>query len=424
MLPLRLLAGGGALAAMLAGLRPDPAHAQQQQCTVVFDSVGTFTQATFSGGGQRQRFWDGVFAHCANQPNTKMRADSVEWYSQRGRVDLFGAVRFEDSTVTLDADRAAYFLATERLEAYGDVRLVNRSSGSVLTGPNLIYDRPVPGLRSESRMEATGRPTIEYRTAPDTVEPYVIVGNRVLMRGNDAAWVAGAVTIDRSDFHAVGDSAELQLNRGHGTLVGHAHVEGADSAGYSISGREIGFRFEDSQLHWVQARALAEAESAAWRIVADTLEFSLVEDQIQSGLAWGDSIRPSAVSEDHTITADSLAIDTPNQLLREVRAFGMARATSVRDSVDTGSDWVAGDTVIAAFDTLGTGERSMTSLEARGQAQAFYRIFDPVLAGDPDINYSRGITIVARFGAFGVEQVDVFGQADGIHLVPAGRERP
>lgn len=412
----------GSAAAMVAASRA--ASAQQEQCTVVFDSVGQFSQATFSGGAQRQRFWDGVYAHCDNQPTTRMRADSVEWYSQRGRVDLFGAVRFEDSTMTLDTDRAAYFLATERLEAYGNVRLVNRETGSVLTGPNLVYDRAVPGLRPESRMEASGRPSVEYRSAPDTVEPYVIVGNRLRMSGNDAAWVSGAVTIDRSDFHAVGDSAELQLERGDGTLVGHARVEGADSASYSVSGREIGFRFSDSRLTWVQARALAEAESAEWRLVADTLEFTLADDQIQSGLAWGDSIRPAAVSELHTITADSLAIDTPNQRLREVRAFGTARATSVRDSVDTGADWVAGDTVVAAFDTLATGERTMTSLHASGQAQAFYRIYDPVLGGDPDINYSRGMTILARFGEVGVQRVDVFGAADGVHLEPAGRRRP
>ena len=133
----------------------------------------------------------------------------------------------------------------------------------------LNYEREVPGLRDTTELFARGRPTVEYRDAgqPDQ-EPYIIIGNQVRLRGNDQAWAGGSVTIDRSDFHAKGDSAELDLGADRGDLLGHARVEGGDSAAFVVGGNEVGFTLEDGALNWVQARASAEAESADWRLVA------------------------------------------------------------------------------------------------------------------------------------------------------------
>lgn len=395
--------------------------AQENRCVVAFDSVGTYAQTNRPDGSRLERMGGGVYAHCIGTA-TRMRADSVEWFSMRDRVDLFGAVHFEDSAVTLDADRATYFLSTERLEAYQNVRLENLETGSVLTGPMLNYERAVPGLRDTTELFARGRPTVEYRDAgqPDQ-EPYSIIGNQVRLRGNDQAWAGGSVTIDRSDFHAKGDSAELDLGADRGDLLGHARVEGGDSAAYVVGGDEVGFTLENGALNWVQARASAEAESADWRVVADTIEFFLEDERIRGGIAWGDQRRPMASSSFQTIVADSLAIDTPDQVLEQVRGFGMARATSVRDSVDTDSDWVAGDTVVVQFDSLDTGSRFLSALNAFGTAQAYYRVIDLETGGDPDLSYSRGQRILASFGPLGIERVDVVGEADGIHLVPAGR---
>ena len=110
--------------------------AQENRCVVAFDSVGTYAQTNRPDGSRLERMGGGVYAHCVGTA-TRMRADSVEWFSVRDRVDLFGAVHFEDSAVTLDADRATYFLSTERLDAYQNVRLENLETGSVLTGPML-----------------------------------------------------------------------------------------------------------------------------------------------------------------------------------------------------------------------------------------------------------------------------------------------
>jgi hypothetical protein len=169
----------------------------------------------------------------------------------------------------------------------------------------------------------------------------------------------------------------------------------------------------------VQAQGLAEAESEEWRIVGDTMEFTVENDQIQAGMVWGDSIRPRAMSTAYTIVADSLAVDTPDQILTEMRAYGGAHATSRGDSIDEEPDWMAGDTVVARFDTTAAGVRTLVELAARGNAQAFYKIFDEEdPEGPPAFNYSRGTHIIARFTDEAVNRVDVVGPADGVYLEP------
>src|SRR5207249_1164912 len=105
-----------------------------------------------------------------------------------GRFDMIGQrhlVHIRDSALTLDATTAAYFLRQERLEAHKNVVAVNRSTGSVLRGPNLTYYRIVKGIRDTMEMYASARPTIDYRSSapPDSAEPYVIVADRLAPHG-------------------------------------------------------------------------------------------------------------------------------------------------------------------------------------------------------------------------------------------------
>jgi lipopolysaccharide export system protein LptA len=356
-----------------------------------------------------------------------MYADSVAWFGDLNRMDFVGNVRFRDSTVSLDAQRANYFPGDERIESFGAVRLVNRVTGSTLTGPRLTYWRAGEGLRSESELFSSGRPNVEYHSPSDTAaEPYLIVGQRVRLRGQSLAWAAGNVTIQRSTIDARGDSATLDVDRGEGSLVGHAEASGGpDSSAYRIEGRRIDFRLTDGSITWVQARGLAEAESADWRVLGDTIEFVLANDLIQAGGAWGDSTVPRALSSTQTFEADSLVIDAPDQLLSEVRGYGRAKATSV-DSLGARSDWMTGDTVVAQFDSGAVVGRHLARLEARSNARAFYYIHDQMdLSRPPAINYSRGRRITALFKEDGaLDRVDVIEAADGVFLEPVGRRQP
>src|SRR5882672_3728785 len=164
-------------AALLLSLIAGPLLAQQAKtCTVVLDIAGsTGSSKEIRPGVYHQFGGGGVVGHCKDQP-TRMKSDSVAWYSDIDRLDLVGHVHFDDSTVSLTAAKANYFLRDERLEAYGDVVLTNLRTGSRLTGPNLIYRRRISQLRDTTELYAMQRPTVEYRSESDSAgaEPWII----------------------------------------------------------------------------------------------------------------------------------------------------------------------------------------------------------------------------------------------------------
>ena len=66
--------------------------------------------------------------------------------------------------------------------------------------------------------------------------------------------------------------------------------------------------------------------------------------------------------------ADSLALDSPGQLLKEVRGFGKAWLGGTTDSVSKDRDWMRGDTVVALFtpsDSAGKTRAVLSRIEAR-----------------------------------------------------------
>ena len=379
---------------------------------------GVFHQF-ISGRGERVRI------RCEGQ-STTVDADSLAWYQDLNRLDFVGRVEFRDSTTRLDSNSASYFPLAERLEAYGDVRLEDRTTRSVLTGPNLTYYRAAPGLRDETELFATQRPTVEYRPLGAPVDdPYLIRGERVRLRGGALAWAAGGVTIDRENFRARSDSAELDFALGRGLLIRRAEAIGTDSLRYEIRGDRLAFRIEGGELNWVQAQQAAQALSTEWVALGDTIEFAISGNRIQAGIVWGDSSRATARSAGQVIVADSLAIDTPDQVLTEIRGFGTARATTRQEGrPDEAADWIEGDTLVARFAEVGDGRRGLVMVQATWVAKALYHIYAEAIGDEPAINYSRGRRITAYFKGNVLERVDIVEIADGLYLEPTGKRQP
>jgi hypothetical protein len=403
-------------------------------CTVEIDSIRGKAQQVEVRKGETNVFaGGGVFAHCRGT-GSSLRADSVAWFAGLGRFDMIGQknlVHIRDTAITLDAVTAAYFLRQERLEAHKNVVAVNRNSGSVLRGPNLTYYRALKGVRDTLEMYASGRPTIDYRGSADSAEPYVIVADRVRFKGNDRMWGGGSVTIDRSDFAARGDSMQLDQLAGFGLLLGKPRVEGKGTESYTLTGTriELGLRGHDIQL--VKALGNGVATGADWRLTADTIHLHIDRKKLQQAFAWGpkDSVHARAVSSVTTIRADSLALDVPDQVLTEARAFGHAFSTSKRDttvkrdSTPAEVDWITGDSLTAhwtpAADSAGRHKTRLQRLIARGSARAFTHMHGSrdSTAG-PSLNYSRGAVIDIAFNGDKVESVTVTGRADGVQLEP------
>src|SRR2546425_200195 len=348
--------------ALLATFAQQPAAATDttrgRPCVIQIDSIGhNYQEATVRPGEKNYFAGGGVLAHCQGTGSV-LSADSVALFAGVGRFDMVGQrnpVHIRDTAITLDATTAAYFLRQERLEAHKNVVAVNRQTGSVLRGPNLTYYRAVKGVRDTLEMYATGRPTIEYRDRPDSGEPYVIVADRVRFKGNDRMWGAGQVTIDRSDFAARGDSMQLDQAAGFAVLVGNPRMDGKGAQAYTLVGTRIELELQGREIRLVKALGKGVATGTDWRLTADTIHLALDQRNPQHAFAWsrGDSTRAKAVSTLNTIEADSLALDTPDQVLTEVRGFRHAFSTSRKDSSATAAiDWIAGDSLTAHWTQL------------------------------------------------------------------------
>ena len=387
-------------AVVIMTVSTSPLAAQNDRCVFQIDNVdrqGSVNETTtgtnyFAGGNVR--------LSCRGQQLT-MQSDSVAAYGG-DVVQFIGNVKYRDSTLTMDADRGTYYKKGEKWEARGRVVTRNLRNGSTLTGPALDYFRVVKGVRDTLEMFSTGRPRIEYTTMTPGAkpgEPYIIVADRVRMKGSDRLWGGGKVTIDRSDFAAKGDSLRLDTGKGSdGTLVGGNPVmRGLGRDSFNLTGRRLDLKLDQRELTYVTAKGSGHAISKEWDLVADTIGLDLNNRKLDQTLAWGDSIRPYANSPAYAMRADSLALDTPVQQLKEVRGFGAAWLGGTIDSASKQRDWMRGDTVVASFvqrDSAGTKRAALNRIVARKGAQSYHLEANTRRPDRPSINYARGDVIV------------------------------
>jgi hypothetical protein len=409
---------------LLAAVQGVAPPAPGRPCVLEIDSIGGLYREVQIGPNVKNSFaGGGVLAHCRGT-SSMVSADSFAHLGAPDRLDLVRNVRIRDTSLALDATTASYFLKDERLEAHKDVVAVNRQTGSVLRGPNVTYYRAVQGRRDTTEMFATGRPTIDYHSARDTTEPYVVVADRVHFKGDDRFWGGGRVTIDRSDLAIRADSVLLDERAGLSVLVGNPRIEGKGGDAYALTGRRIELDLDGRDVRRARALGSGTATGSDWRLNADTIHLTIDERRVQHVDAWGDSTRPRAVSTETTVRGDSLALDMPDQVLEELRAFGNAHSTSARDpSADSavGDDWMSGDTLVARFASVpaDTGSRprsELRRLRAVGHARALLHLRKAGAQRCWSRNYSRGQQIDVTMRADSVEQVLVTGQADGVQL--------
>lgn len=427
--------------------RSDVAEAQAgRPCALEFRGVVrggalTTTMKVFSNpdGTKRTYIGGGVDATCAGQGN-RLLADSAEHYADRGELVLIRRVRYSDARVRMTSDRMVYYTADERLHATGAVQ-GSTDRGTRFAGPEMTYLRARTGIRSLSSWRAPGRPTVwlapqaraETRRAgsvrtsnrggassADTVQ---VIGEVVWAENDSLVWAVGDVRITRPDLRATADSAQLDQGIGLAELRRSPRIIGTGERTYTMVATEIDLWSKDEQLERVRGNGDGRIDADSMVLRADTLALRLVQQELDRVQAWGGRARADGATQQ--MEADSLDLLMPRQQLEEVRAIGRALSRSRPDTLRIRSeemDWIAGDTIIARFETVSapgdTAEATrMRDVVSTGAARSFYQVAvrdgDPAL---PNISYNRGRRITVTFTEGEVRDVLVEDKASGLYL--------
>jgi len=420
----------GAAIALVASLGAAPLAAQDRRCQLVVEHVeregfrtkvlGTTAENYFAGGNVRLR--------CQSQP-VRIWADSIASYGG-ALVQFIGHFRYEDETAKVTSDFGTYYKDDERWDATGNVVYLNTQDGSKLVGPMATYRRKIKGRNELEEVYADRRPTLTLSardSANRAEEPYIVVADRIRMRGRDLMWAGGSVTVDRSDLRGRGDSLQLDNGKGSsGALIGHASIRRAAADSFALTGKRIDLGLKQRELTRITGRDSAKLTSKDLDLVAETIALVLEVRKVVQTLAWGNAPRPQAFADDYEVRGDSLVVDTPNEELKELRGFREAWVGFRPDSVKGQQDYLAGDSIVAAFAQRATptGTKSaLQRLEARSNAKSFYRM--PGNAdnpgGRPSISYSRAdrIVLTMQLGdSVKVDRVQMYGNVDGLQLQP------
>jgi lipopolysaccharide export system protein LptA len=369
-----------------------------------------------------------VIARCPAQSLT-LTADSAEYFGDRRLLHLIGNVHYVEPRLTLDSQLANYFMAEERLEAQGNVHAL-LPSGTTMDGPRMEYFRVAPGIRNVSSMIAPGRPTIkivQVDSSGKPTEPVTVLANTVTMRGDSTVFASGKVEITRPDVLAKGDSASLDSRSEFARLMRKPSITARGDRPFVLTGTVIDLYGKARMVERVLSKGEAKSVSNDATLTADTLDFRMNDGRLQRVYGWGKS-RSRAANPSYDILADSLDVRMPEQRLREVHAVGNAFAQSVPDTTKmhtTEHDWLRGDTIYAYFDSSAkvlndsASQPAIETLFSVGHASSFYQIAprDTAAIG-PAINYVKGEEIRVAFDNRAVDSVTIVGQAAGVYADP------
>lgn len=404
----------------------------QQRCNLIRTDNTTLTQRQTPSGQSNIVVGGGVRISCPAS-DLRLKADSLESYGDDGRIFLFGNVDYEEPRLTLTANYLTYYQMEERIIANGNVN-ASLPSGSTMRGPYAEYFRAMMG-RPATRLFANGRPAftiVQKDSLGNPGEPLRVLANNVTMVGDSLVYAGGSVVATRPEVEARGDSMTVDTEAERMVIMRSPVIEGRRDRPFTLVGERIELSSRNRKLARVVALARARAVSEDMTLTSDTIDLRFADDLMQRAIAWGPS-RARAMSSTQELVADSLDVRMPAQRMREVfavrNAAAYGRPDTLRFRADT-TDWLRGDTIVARFDSTRAdsvapreGAR-LQQLQSLGKARAYYHLApaDSALRR-PAINYVTGREILISFRGQQVATVTVVEQAAGVYLEPRATDR-
>ena len=416
-----------AFAALLCAGIGSAAEGQSRELCIFDNTPQTRQLSTRLPSGQYNTFFGGgIRVRCPGKEVT-LHSDSLESYGDEQRIYLVGKVRYEEPRLSLTSDFLNYYQRDERFIATGRVN-AKLPSGSTLKGPMAEYHRVIPNVRPAPRLHSTGRPTItivQKDSLGQPAPPVMVEANTVTMVGDSLVYSAGQVVVTREDVIARGDSVHLDTQREFTVLLRGPSIQGRRGRPFTLFGNRIELTGRSRKLDRVVSTGRARAVSEDMTLTSDTIDLRIVRDLLQRAIAWGPS-RARASSATQQIVADSIDVSMPNQRLHEMHAVRKAmaegRPDTTRFKADT-LDWLRGDTIIARFDTSATRDTTrsvkLRELLAVGNARSYHHMApaDSTIR-IPAINYVVGRAITIAFRDQQVARVTVRERASGAYLEP------
>jgi lipopolysaccharide export system protein LptA len=498
MCSLALHGRSAALLVLLAcALNPGRIEAQEDCEFVAPTRSMVFTTLT---GGATITYLGGPHMLCGE--GIEIWADSAVEYSAQRLQHMMGSVRFIDANGELNADEARYFAEQGRLQANGHVFVQDTIQGFTIENGSLVYLRATD-FRTEPQMTVTtaadgirphailqmkpaeARPTDaglpEADTIAESVEPeslplmdpappepgspYIVDGDRIFIQGDSYFRATGNVEIERDSLLAFADSVEYNQVAGRILLEGSARVDGPT---YDLVGRTITLGMDGDAIDELRAVEQAVLTGDDLELRSPEIRIYLRDDLLHRlvavmrpvpsvGLSDEDEPeRPIALAEDFQLTADSIEVTAPAEVLERIFAGGAARSVShARDSLNVEvlpkiarTDWLEGDTVIVTFvsvDDAGSqipadraipdapastpgadsaqSEYRIDRIVARVEARSLYRLPPSDTTARPGkdapaVHYVLGDEITILMAEGEVDRMEVLGQTRGVHLEP------
>jgi lipopolysaccharide export system protein LptA len=438
---------------LFAGLAAGAAPLTAQVHGCVFGDQGNdlVVSRTIPGAG---RITYVTRPHFVCEGGVQIWADSAVAYEERGMSHLIGAVRYLEQGRELTAREARYFSNEARLQASGNVVLVDEADGTSVRNGDLVYLLE-SDFRDVSEMTVTTVPGGERPVAvltPPTDEPaegaprpYTVVGDRIHTVGSGYFTATGDVEIVRDSMFAYADSTEYDEGGQGLVLVGSARVEGS---GYELTGRRISMSAPGADPTEIHALRDARLTGDDLLLTSAQIFLYLRDDALDRLVATPivrppapeadsiDLVRPEAIVQNFVLRADSLEVEAPGKSIERVFAAGSARSVSTaRDSLNVEqlpdiarNDWLEGDTVIITFEPSDDGEANDMEVDqiiARVNARSLYRLpsnDSTASAGTdaPAVHYVVGREIRITMDDGDIVAMQVEGQTRGVHLEPLG----
>ncbi|MCI0432303.1 MAG: hypothetical protein L0271_01450 [Gemmatimonadetes bacterium] len=432
-----------------------PLVAQSDECELLptpgsqatIYNEGSESQMMFIGGGARFRCPDGL----------RIQSDSVAYYGASSIVEFISRARYEDPDNRLTADYLRYMTKERQAIAQGNVVLTAIATGSVITGPYLIYYQ-----KSDSRPEQliqfqSGRPhAVLVRSArADSVprDTTIVDAEAMDIEGSSLFRARGRVEITQGETRGWGMQADYQQDLGTLRLAGDARMLSED---YELQSDTIDAETDEKDdPSRLTGRGRARLVSTDATVDAPRIDILFVDGEVHRLVAVaardstraetaGDSLsrQARAVSTDFRMTADSIDALLPARVIESVTAVGAAygeRLTAELADANVpamaANDWMKGDTILATFvaDTLAPPDSAgrhprvlnrVTALSGIELATSSYRVVDEEQPDVVSINYVRARRIVVNLAEGSVSTVDAEGDVHGIYLQPLAKARP